>query len=186
MKINRKDLDKKNITYKQISEKEYIIVYKYNGELYQLIPDKFPTLYGALNYIQLFPDKLLDDAYTVLSSVNTNKKTKSKKNKRKTKRNKKAFGYVIITVIGTLIVGMLITLGIKGKKKGTNKSDISIPTPTNTYETTYTPTYTPIPTETIAPEVTLEPIEYIENISEIFVCFFKLFLNFPIYSCSNF
>ncbi len=168
MKINRKDLDKKNITYKQISEKEYIIVYKYNGELYQLIPDKFPTLYGALNYIQLFPDKLLDDAYTVLSSVNTNKKTKSKKNKRKTKRNKKAFGYVIITVIGTLIVGMLITLGIKGKKKGTNKSDISIPTPTNTYETTYTPTYTPIPTETIAPEVTLEPIEYIENISEIF------------------
>lgn len=69
-----------------------------------------------------------------------------------------------MTIIGTLIVGELIALVSRGKKKGQNKGNISTPTPTNTYTTNYTP----CPTELITPEITLEPIKNIEDISEIF------------------
>ena len=165
MKINREDLDKKNISYEKIAEKEYIIVYKYNDKLYQIIRKKFSTAYDALNYIDVFSDKLLDSAYDVLSNAKQKTKSKdNKKQKRKTKHNKKLVGYIIMTIIGTLIVGELIALVSRFKKKGQNKGNISTPTPTNTYTTNYTP----CPTELITPEVTLEPIKNIEDISEIF------------------
>ena len=79
------------------------------------------------------------------------------------KIKRKTFNIIVI-ILGTLLVGELITFVLMHKKKGQNKGNISIPTPTNTYTTNYTP----YPTELITPEVTLEPIKNIEDISEIF------------------
>lgn len=73
---------------------------------------------------------------------------------------------IIMTILGTLLVGGLITFALMHKKKGQNKGNISTPTPTNTYTTNYTPY--PNPTELITPEITLDPIKNIEDISEIF------------------
>lgn len=73
---------------------------------------------------------------------------------------------IIMTILGTLLVGGLITFVLMHKKKGQNKGNISTPTPTNTYTTNYTPY--PNPTELITPEITLDPIKNIEDISEIF------------------
>lgn len=73
---------------------------------------------------------------------------------------------IIMTILGTLLVGELITFALMHKKKGQNKGNISTPTPTNTYTTNYTPY--PNPTELITPEITLDPIKNIEDISEIF------------------
>lgn len=73
---------------------------------------------------------------------------------------------IIVTILGTLLVGELIAFVLMHKKKGQNKGNISTPTPTNTYTTNYTPY--PNPTELITPEITLEPIKNIEDISEIF------------------
>lgn len=73
---------------------------------------------------------------------------------------------IIMTILGTLLVGELITFVLMHKKKGQNKGNISTPTPTNTYTTNYTPY--PNPTELITPEITLDPIKNIEDISEIF------------------
>lgn len=73
---------------------------------------------------------------------------------------------IIVTILGTLLVGELIAFALMHKKKGQNKGNISTPTPTNTYTTNYTPY--PNPTELITPEITLDPIKNIEDISEIF------------------
>ncbi len=73
---------------------------------------------------------------------------------------------IIMTILGTLLVGELITFVLMHKKKGQNKGNISTPTPTNIYTTNYTPY--PNPTELITPEITLDPIKNIEDISEIF------------------
>lgn len=73
---------------------------------------------------------------------------------------------IIMTILGTLLVGELIAFALMHKKKGQNKGNISTPTPTNTYTTNYTPY--PNPTELIIPEITLDPIKNIEDISEIF------------------
>lgn len=74
---------------------------------------------------------------------------------------------IIVTILGTLLVGELITFALMHKKKGQNKGNISTPTPTNTYTTNYTPCPN-YPTELIIPEITLDPIKNIEDISEIF------------------
>ena len=90
MKINREDLDKKNISYEKIAEKEYIIVYKYNDKLYQIIRKKFSTAYEALNYIDVFSDKLINYAYNIITNENKKNKSKdNKKQKRTTNKNKK-------------------------------------------------------------------------------------------------
>lgn len=73
---------------------------------------------------------------------------------------------IIVTILGTLLVGELIAFALMHKKKGQNKGNISTPTPTNTYTTNYTPY--PNPTESIIPEITLDPIKNIEDISDIF------------------
>lgn len=73
---------------------------------------------------------------------------------------------IIMTILGTLLVGELIAFALMHKKKGQNKGNISTPTPTNTYTTNYTPY--PNPTELIIPEITLDPIKNIEDISDIF------------------
>lgn len=74
---------------------------------------------------------------------------------------------IIMTILGTLLVGELIAFVLMHKKKGQNKGNISTPTPTNTYTTNYTPCPN-YPTELIIPEITLDPIKNIEDISEIF------------------
>lgn len=74
---------------------------------------------------------------------------------------------IIMTILGTLLVGELIAFALMHKKKGQNKGNISTPTPTNTYTTNYTPCPN-YPTELIIPEITLDPIKNIEDISEIF------------------
>lgn len=74
---------------------------------------------------------------------------------------------IIVTILGTLLVGELIAFALMHKKKGQNKGNISTPTPTNTYTTNYTPCPN-YPTELIIPEITLDPIKNIEDISEIF------------------
>lgn len=73
---------------------------------------------------------------------------------------------IIMTILGTLLVGELIAFALMHKKKGQNKGNISTPTPTNTYTTNYTPY--PNPAELITPEITLDPIKNIEDISDIF------------------